>query len=43
MRQLLLEERRDEVVQLLLEGGREVSAALGYESEAGIARPFQAA
>ena len=40
MRQLLLEERRDEVVQLLLEGGREVSAALGHESQAGIARLF---
>jgi DNA-binding IclR family transcriptional regulator len=41
MRRLLLEERMDEVVQLLLEGSAEISAALGYESEAAIARPFQ--
>jgi len=31
MRQLLLEERRAEVVELLVEGGRDVSAALGHE------------
>ena len=31
MRQLLLEERRAEVVELLVDGGREVSAALGHE------------
>jgi DNA-binding IclR family transcriptional regulator len=42
MRQLLLEERRADVVALLIEAGREVSAALGHESEAGIVRPFQA-
>ncbi len=41
LRELLLEERRNEVVELLIEGAREISAALGHESEAGIARPFQ--
>jgi DNA-binding IclR family transcriptional regulator len=34
MRQLLLEEMRDEAVTLLVEGAREVSAALGHGAEA---------
>ena len=40
MRQLLLVDIRDEAVRLLVEGGREVSAALGYESETGVSRPL---
>ena len=41
-RQMLLEDMREEAIRLLVEGAREVSTALGYESEDGASRPLLA-
>ena len=40
VRQVLLEEMREEAIELLVEGAREISAALGHASESGVMRPL---
>jgi DNA-binding IclR family transcriptional regulator len=40
MRQMLLEDRREEAIRLLVEGAQEVSTALGFGREAEIERPL---
>ena len=40
MRQVLLEDMREEAIEMLVEGAREISAALGHASESGVMRPL---
>jgi DNA-binding IclR family transcriptional regulator len=40
VRQVLLEEMREEAIKLLVDGAREISAALGHASENGVMRPL---
>ncbi len=39
-RQVLLEDMREEAIRLLVEGAREISAALGHRNETGVSRPL---